>query len=260
MAPQPTNKSCVLWKAEWRVAVLLAGEGGFNFTFHYRAGCSWAKGYTEFGQFAPLLQPSSKKKINALFKFSFSAFFLLSSSLLSSGLPCPLLWKHTHQWVLMEQSCLFTMKEFDLLVIIDGKSQRYECSHVPAKIWIVLEEAECCQAHRMFSWKIWGPDPVAGESGCNATNFSATPISVSWGWSSHEILLRSRVKLLPFQNAAGDAWNPVLYLIPHVVPFHQLCVAWQFSPNDNWWQYLAFCCCLLKANDFTAGLTEKPPS
>lgn len=78
VAPQPPNKACDLWKAEWRVAVLLAGEGGFNFTFHYWAGRSWAKGYTEFGQFALLLQPGSKKKINALFRFSFSGSFLLS--------------------------------------------------------------------------------------------------------------------------------------------------------------------------------------
>ena len=50
---------------------------------------------------------------------------------------------------------------------------------VPAKTWIVLEVVERCQDHRMLSWKIRGPDPVAGESGCNAADFSRALICVS---------------------------------------------------------------------------------
>lgn len=50
---------------------------------------------------------------------------------------------------------------------------------IPAKTWIVLEEVECCQDQRMLRQKIWGPDPVAGESGCSATDFSRALICVS---------------------------------------------------------------------------------
>jgi len=50
---------------------------------------------------------------------------------------------------------------------------------IPAKTWVVLEELECYQDHRMLSREIWGPDLVAGESGCNVTGFSRALICVS---------------------------------------------------------------------------------
>lgn len=80
----------------------------------------------------------------------------------------------------------------------------FEQRGVPAKTWIVLEEGECCQDHRMPSRKIRGPDPVAGESGCNATDFSRALTCVSWGCSSCGTVLGSwemlRGEILPFKT------------------------------------------------------------
>lgn len=68
------------------------------------------------------------------------------------------------------------------LVITDGNDKvgvlSLKQKDVSAKTWIVLEEGECCQDHRVLSCKLQGPDPMAGGSGCNVPAFSRALIYV----------------------------------------------------------------------------------
>lgn len=78
LSPQPPNNASGLQKAEWKVAVLLDGEHGFDFMFFDFTALIVLE--LRYILNVDHLQFSSQKKTNTLFRFSFSAPFLLSFS------------------------------------------------------------------------------------------------------------------------------------------------------------------------------------
>lgn len=207
-----------------------------------------------------------QKKINALFRYSFSA-----SSLLSFPLVFPLpLWKHAHQRVLREQSRLFTMKEFNLLVIIDGKSQHWECFYLNRGALL---------PRLGLSWK---KQSAVGITGCWAGKFRD---QIRWlGKVGTMPLTSTELWFVSAEDAAPVelCWDPEkccwvkpclskhgrwclkpsnLLNIMYISPSPALC---SLGPQSKWHLVLIvafdFFVVLLKANNFHVGLMEELPS
>lgn len=132
---------------------------------------------------------------------------------------------------------------------------------ISVKTWIVLEEVEGCQDHRILSWKIWGPDPVAGESGYSTTSAElwfvsaedAAPVELCWDpvkccWVKACLSKHSRWCLKP-----SNLFNTVFCSPPPVLCSLALQSKWHLVSTVAF----DFSVALLKANNFHAGLMEE---